>query len=572
MELYQERPPDYVSHSPESIKLPAVPQHDFAPSHAQADLKLPGLHAVLSSPDHGSFASHGSPTATSMGNLPPIDAINYVSAAAEKSTESSTFSPLETGSATSMDDPKGRPTGTVSMDDPDVRIAAEALSGLGNPGTWVEPSRIRVFLRFTRRTDFVRSPTNSMHMYSHAGPSHGNHAMMPQEPEPLLNLLTQAHPWVGGTINGSMNAYETTKYYSPRFVRAGVSLVERNIALPMATKVGSVGKMTGVENVARWYLNARRPGEPEHGSEEDLSRSKRRRLEADEMDVEACVGSPRTTMRRDSQESPTELLPAYRASKPPSYREEISPAASPRSRTGQQRPSHNRSWSQQVVLSASGLGVALSDTSRSSLVYCLGLLSRSAEHIATVTEALKIVLEQYDQARDHWHQQREASVEKGPERPKTPDHDESARRLAAVIKKHSDDIWDTLKRVVTLVSNTTGGALPLNARNFVRDQLMSLPHRWRHVSAHLTGDSETSRNAHRMIAFARQGLDMMTEVSQVCQVTLEKAEDWLRMVGRRRPVEARYERSRVEKDEEMVDRDGMDRDESQAATTAAAAE
>jgi len=211
----------------------------------------------------------------------------------------------------------------------------------------------------------------------------------------------------------------------------------------------------------------------------------------------------------------------------------------------------NRSWSSQIVVATSGLGIALSDTSRNSLVYCLGLLSRSAEHIATVTEALQIVLEQYDQARDHWHQQHDTSIEKG-ERPQTPDHDESARRLAAVIKKHSDDIWETLKRVVASVSNTTGGALPANARGFVRDQLMSLPHRWRLVSAYQTGDSETSRNAHRMVAFAMQGLEMMTEVSKVCQATLDSAERWLDMVGRRRRDEA-PSHSYLDKDEEMVD-------------------
>lgn len=367
----------------------------------------------------------------------------------------------------------------------------------------------------------------------HSHYHHHTHDMMADEPEPILELLTQAHPWVGGTINGSLNAYETTKHYSPRFVRAGVNLVERNIGMPMVSTVGSVGRMTGVESVARWYLNTRRPGDLERMDEDGSGGSKRRRLDADEMDMENGVASPRNSFntRRDSQDSRADSLPAYRASKPPSYREEVSPSST--ERQGQSRPPHNRSWSSQVIVATSGLGVALSDTSRNSLVYCLSLLGRSAEHIATVTDALKIVLEQYDQARDHWHKSREAAIEQGG-RPQTPDHDESARRLAAVIKKHSDDIWDTLKRVVNSVSNTTGGALPTNARNFVRDQLMSLPQRWQVVSAHQRGDSETSRNAHRMVDFAMQGLEMMTEVSKVCQATLESAERWLDMVGRRR--------------------------------------
>jgi hypothetical protein len=44
-------------------------------------------------------------------------------------------SPMDTASVRSMqDDSAGRRETSVSMDDPDVRLAAEALSGLGNPG------------------------------------------------------------------------------------------------------------------------------------------------------------------------------------------------------------------------------------------------------------------------------------------------------------------------------------------------------------------------------------------------------------------------------------------------------
>ena len=145
------------------------------------------------------------------------------------------------------------------------------------------------------------------------------------------------------------------------------------------------------------------------------------------------------------------------------------------------------------------------------------------------------VLEQYDQARDAWHQSHDPSIEAG-ERPKTPDHDEAARRLAQIIKTHSEDIWRTLENVVTSVSNYAGGALPENARHFVRNQLMSLPQRWRVVSDNQTGDSETSRSAHRMIAFATEGLDMMGQVSQTMKLTLESAERWLARAGRRQEI------------------------------------
>jgi hypothetical protein len=44
-------------------------------------------------------------------------------------------SPMDTASVWSAQDEKARRETSVSMDDPDVRLAAEALSGLGNPGT-----------------------------------------------------------------------------------------------------------------------------------------------------------------------------------------------------------------------------------------------------------------------------------------------------------------------------------------------------------------------------------------------------------------------------------------------------
>jgi hypothetical protein len=333
------------------------------------------------------------------------------------------------------------------------------------------------------------------------------------ESEPLLQLFASKHPWVGGSVNASINSsmfvYNTTKHYSPRFVQYGANLVERNIATPMVNTVGSVGRYTGVEGGLRRYFDERRPHDIEKG-------------DGDGMDIDS-------DLRRDSGEN----LPPYQSSKPPSYREKYSPAAVEPAR---ERSPDNRSWSSQVAgqmfVMTSGLGVALSVTSRRSLQYCLQALGQATVHIATVSNALKMVLEQYDEARDSWHKQNEKSMEEG-HRPKTPEHDEAARRLAEIIKNHSDDIWTTLKQVTNYVSSSAGGALPENARHFVTSQLMSLPQRWRIVSANQTGESETSRGAHRMVAFATEGLDMMSQVSHVVKATLDSAERWLERVGRR---------------------------------------
>lgn len=353
-----------------------------------------------------------------------------------------------------------------------------------------------------------------------------------QDAEPLLELFTQAHPWLGGTINGSMSAYSTTKYYSPRLVQYGVGLMERNVGLPMVNTVGNVGRYTGVESGFRRYLGAKRPDDVEQGQ----SSGKKRRLAASEdMEVEPGVMSTSGRMRRESQGSQAEGLPPWSASKPPSYREESSPASVER------RPQNNRSWSRnaagQLFVMTSGLTVALNQTSRRTLALILQMLSQATQHITTVMNALRMVLEQYDEARHHFHGKQHQSMEKG-ERPQTPDQDEAARYLAAIIKKHSDDIWQTMKTVVNYISDSAGSALPGNARHFVRTQLMSLPQRWQVASNasdnQTSATSETSRSAHRMIAFGVEALDMMSQVSQCVQATLDSAEKWLAYGGGRR--------------------------------------
>lgn len=533
MELQRPTPPAYTSHNPADLTFPTAPRSELGNDHAQTNITLPDLRSVLSADYESATLSPSSrtmsgdhPTSPSVRSLPPIDPGPGFANIGRHSTDSVIMSPSEAGSAMSVDERSARPT-SVSMDDPDVRIAAEALSGLGNPGNGVRNENEGRFAH--RISDFARSPANRT--YSQANP---NNLAAQDDPEPLFQLFTKAHPWVGGTINGSLNAYSATKNFSPRFVQAGANIVEQRIGNPMVNTVSMVGRFTGVESGLRWYYggSTTRPADGEQP--EDESASKRRRVMNGEMDLESGAFNESSKTRRDSQESGMEYLPAYRASKPPSYREEVSPTGGDR-RISLDRPTHNRSWSSQVFVSTSGLGVALSVTSRRTLSLCLNFLSQQATNVTVAMDALKMVLEQYDDARDHWHRENDASLEAG-DRSKTPENDEVARRLAVVIKKYSDDIWHTLEHVVTSVSNYAGGALPENARYFVRNQLMSLPQRWRFVSDNQTGEGETSRAAHRMIAFATEGLDMISQVSQTMRLTLDSAEGWLQRVGRRQEM------------------------------------
>ena len=140
MEIQPPSPPAYVAHRPQDLQLPSVPQTSISRTQVQGEITLPDLRSVLS-PDFeevsrlAELRANGTPgSPASARSLPRIDPGHTYNNAPRSSIEVAIASPSEAGSIMSVDERGGRSTSVVSMDDPDVRIAAEALSGLGNPG------------------------------------------------------------------------------------------------------------------------------------------------------------------------------------------------------------------------------------------------------------------------------------------------------------------------------------------------------------------------------------------------------------------------------------------------------
>jgi hypothetical protein len=150
MSMQQERapPPAYTQHEPESLHLPSVPTHSL--SSPPANDRLPGIRS-LDLPDASprtrthfqrpsielSPKAHAEPL--QWASLPPLNAATYPSVpegVPRSSAEREIGSPMDTASIASAGDDyaRRREMSVVSMDDPDVRLAAEALSGLGNLG------------------------------------------------------------------------------------------------------------------------------------------------------------------------------------------------------------------------------------------------------------------------------------------------------------------------------------------------------------------------------------------------------------------------------------------------------
>ncbi|EMD67315.1 hypothetical protein GGP41_007227 [Bipolaris sorokiniana] len=534
--LQRAPPPAYTQHEPESLHLPSVPTHIPTHNHHPDNARLPGiksLHLPETKPRHTPHTSiEYSPRtnfeASHWGVLPAPNGTTFPSVP-ESLPREDVGSPMDTSSI--------RET-SVSMDDPDVRLAAEALSGLGNP-------------------DFVRSPTARSLTLSARSPT-------AEPPEPLLSLITSNHPWLGSSINGSISAYNTTKGYTPRLVQYGAELLERNIGSPVVNTVSSVGRRTGMEKSLRRYLGEghRRPSDLEQG-DSDSSRSKRQRIASpadDAMDVDDALAAASRT-RGGSQSSYSESLPAYDDQRSPNYEEAIVSGDAAGQKAPEQRsetPQDRRvNWSTQLIMTTSGLGVALSETSLRSLKICLGLLRSATTHIDSVMRALKLVLEEYEAA---LRNQRESSSninnnniaqdEKAQLNGNMAqmglvdsDKDDQVRRFADRIKELSSDIWQTLQSVVQSVSRYTGGALPQNAQTVVRTQLLSVPQRWQLASRNTSGSGgDEVRGANRMLAFAKEGLDMMGQITTVVDGTVQSAECWLQRIGRRPAASGSEER------------------------------
>lgn len=118
----------------------------------------------------------------------------------------------------------------------------------------------------------------------------------------------------------------------------------------------------------------------------------------------------------------------------------------------------------------------------------------------------------------------------------------SRSELAAKINSLKGDILKTLQDVINNVSKYAGGALPENARVLVRRHLTSLPQRFRLATmterqsdnADRDGDSALREGAQKVLVLAKEGLDMVTQVTGVLDGTIVSAEQWCERMGKKR--------------------------------------
>ncbi len=355
-------------------------------------------------------------------------------------------------------------------------------------------------------------------------------------PEPLLTLLTSHHPLLSTAINGSFAAYASSKSYSPRF-RSGAEFVER-LGSPVVNTMGTAGRISGVESGVRWMLRKR------DSSEQNQSNKRRRTDRKDSFEADIEIGlsqsSPQHHVRRQfSEMSIAEPLPPYDGQRSPEYEAKGSTAQTPQ----------NQHWGTKLMMTTSALTAALNEESLRSLKYCLTWLSWANNHLSHTVVTLKGVIEEWD--RSHQDLSHSDSLMEGQdEKSSTNTEGEPVARDQAAISRHiqslKDDVLQTLKRVVNVVSTYAGGALPSNARELVRLHLKSLPQRFHLAAAENSrsssdGNSEaqgappaTITSAQRVLSLATAGLDMTKQVSEILNSTIVSAEDWCDKFGKKR--------------------------------------
>ena len=326
-----------------------------------------------------------------------------------------------------------------------------------------------------------------------------NHAT---QPEPLINLIqssaSSVHPLLSTALSISSSTYNASKNYISPFRYVAESAV--NVAAPVVRR-------TGLDNYIRRGLTRHRTNDK----------------------VELNGGEKK---RRKSENEPTPATPEKQLVKVQSERE--------------------RPWQTRLYYSSTGLATALSDESRRSLKYCLKILLAANGHLMKVIATLTNVVDELD----HYLSQKQSAIPPSSTLPRSgiagylgEGCEQRRQHLAETVDRLKDEALKTLKVVVDTISRYAGGALPEQARNVVKRQLLSFPLKWQAATscnsasnveqriAIAKPENDTGRRtkgkAMRVLAMAREGLEMMRGVAEVVDGTLASAEEWCERFGKK---------------------------------------
>ena len=382
----------------------------------------------------------------------------------------------------------------------------------------------------TFRLDFRSSPSTISTNTNSQAPTPGATRVDSSQVEPLLSLLTSHHPFLSSAINGSLSAYTSSKDFSPSF-KSGAEFVER-IGSPVIHTVGTAGRISGVETGVRWWL--KRP--PEHLEEHQSKRGRAR--DRSHTDMEKGYPDPAIPQlaSRSLSITSSDILPPYDDQRSPQYVEQESVQDSrPKNQRGQPK-----TWSSKLIISTSGLGVAMRQDSLECLRYCLEWVRWANNHLRRITIDIRDIIQKPEGDKQQSSSKADARagqlsgivLNEGDD--KTQDNQDENQKIQLL----TNQVLEIMKHITSVISEYAGSALPENARAVVAQHLMAIPQRFRSVSMRHSDTNSLNLHrpvvsqAHKVLGLAREGLDTMAHIHMVINGTIESAEAWCERLGR----------------------------------------
>ncbi|EJD41783.1 Opi1-domain-containing protein [Auricularia subglabra TFB-10046 SS5] len=331
-------------------------------------------------------------------------------------------------------------------------------------------------------------------------------------------------------VNSALRAYEHSKN-SSRVVKYGAEMVEssvKTISRPVIGRlpVGSLDEFA-CRQLDKWgprYAGAKASPDATPMQLDERSRSRDRAPERGRS-TEAERGR-----KRQRNQSAMSASPEPQPEAGPSNADASASATDPDTA----KAVAVRSTWQAMLMEAGGISAAVSEESMKRLKYCLQWLQYATGRIDHQILILRDFI---------------ASVT-----PEGAPQESNAVISPLALKTLNDvkqDVVQTIRDVVDVVSKYAGGALPEHAKATVRAFILHLPQRWatrmqdeQPAQPELQpGQPPTvtvaSQAAHRILGLATESLDMMRSVTGVFKDSLDRAETWverLRVVGIQRPI------------------------------------